>query len=140
MLSFFIRVLPKIGPTRALRFKTPTLQAEKYFIESFDTILHHYTTNVNALKQPGVPLKDKDFDTGNPTQPCEYRLADQTYDTWLLKLKDNNFKYANTSIKKDIEEFYKGLNQGIQTKSSKKCSDVDKALDEIRSSTQSTVH
>ena len=138
MLSFFIRVLPKVGPTRALRFKTPTLQAEKYFIESFDTILHHYTANLNSLKQ-GVPLKDKDFDTGNPTRACEYRLADETYDTWLLKLKADNFRNANTAIKKDIAEFYKGRDQDIQTESSKKCSAVDKALGEMKNSPRSTV-
>jgi len=31
LLSLFIHVLPKVGPTRALRFKIPSPQAEKYF-------------------------------------------------------------------------------------------------------------
>jgi hypothetical protein len=130
MLSFFIRVLPKVGPTRALRFKMPTPQAEKYFVESFDTILQNYTTHIKQLNRSNINFSDKDFDTGNPTHPCEYRLADETYDRWLLKLKDDNFKNLSTAIKKDIVQFYKGLS-GPANKYSKKCRQVDEALGEV---------
>ena len=109
ILSFFIRVLPKVGPTRALRFKTPTPQAEKYFDESFDTIMRHYTANIKQLKQPNITLKDEDFDTGKPTELCEYSLADETYNRWLLKLKNDKFKNVTSSIKQNIIDFYNGL-------------------------------
>ena len=37
VISFFIRVLPKVGsPLQPLKFKTPTALSEKYFVESFD--------------------------------------------------------------------------------------------------------
>src|SRR3569623_2950460 len=43
LLSYLIRVLPKVGPLRALRFKAPTPQSEKYLEQSIDTVLHHYS-------------------------------------------------------------------------------------------------
>jgi Zinc dependent phospholipase C len=133
VLSFFIRVLPKVGPTRALRFKTPNQQAEKYFDQSFDTIMQHYTDNIKQLKQPNITLKDKDFDTGKPTEPCEYSLADETYNTWLLKLKSDNFKNVTSSIKQNILGFYNGMNPPSQNKYSKKCNELYNAFRDIKS-------
>lgn len=133
MLSFFIRVLPKVGPTRALRFKIPTPPAEKYFDESFDTIMRHYTVNIQQLKQPGIILKDEDFDTGKPTELCEYSLADETYNRWLLELKTDRFKDVSSSIKQNILGFYNGMNAPSQNKYSKKCTELYNAFKDIKS-------
>src|SRR5664279_31626 len=54
LLSFFIRALPKIGPLRALRFKSPTPKSEKLFDDSFDTILVHYAVNLKQLPKENV--------------------------------------------------------------------------------------
>lgn len=131
MLSLFIRVLPKVGPLRALRFKTPTAQAEKYFVQSFDTIIQHYTANMQKLRSPDINLKDADFDTGQPTAPCEYSLADETYDTWLLKLKDEKFKNVSGSIKENILDFYRGLTPP-QAKHAEKCYKLYDAVKDIK--------
>ncbi len=42
VLSFFIRIVPKIGPFKALRFRDVGPAGEKLFIRSFDTTLVHY--------------------------------------------------------------------------------------------------
>ena len=106
IMSFFIRVLPKAGPTRALRFKAPTLLSEKYFEQSFDTIIKHYSVNLNQLKDENISLKDMDFDTGKPTVSGEYKLADYTYNEWLLKLKYDNFKNISYPMKQNILNFF----------------------------------
>ena len=133
VLSFFIRVLPKVGPTRSLRFKTPTPQAEKYFDESFDTIMKHYAANMKQLNQPNIILKDDDFDTGRPTELCEYSLADETYNRWLLKLKKDKFKNVSSSMKQNILWFYNGIGAPPQHKYSKKCNELYNAFKEIKS-------
>ncbi len=58
VLSFFIRVMPKVGPLRPLKFKTPNAEAEGYFVQSFDSILLHYNTNLQQLKAPKIYLRD----------------------------------------------------------------------------------
>jgi hypothetical protein len=115
-------VLPKIGPTRALRFKAPNAIAEKYFEQSFDTIIKYYSNNINQLREQNLSLKDKDCDTGMLAVCCEYRLADYTYDEWLLKLYANKFTNVNDAIKQNILSFFNISNKPGNTKHySKKC-------------------
>ncbi|MDB5011246.1 MAG: hypothetical protein JWQ06_2035, partial [Mucilaginibacter sp.] len=80
VLSLIIRLVPKIGPARSLKFKDPGPEGEKLFVKGFDTTLFHYAEALNRLKQQKtVAFKDIDFDTGKITEPGEYALADKTY-------------------------------------------------------------
>jgi len=133
LLSLFIHVLPKVGPTRALRFKIPSPQAEKYFDDGFDTISLHYTANLKHLNPANIALKDKDFDTGKPTESREYSLADKTYSTWLLTLKKDNFKNVTTSIKQNILGFYTQIIIPSQKKNSKKYTKFYNAFNDLKS-------
>ncbi|HUS02532.1 MAG TPA: zinc dependent phospholipase C family protein [Chitinophagaceae bacterium] len=121
LISFAIRVLPKVGPLRSLKFKTPNALSEKYFVQSFDTIIYHYSANLKQLQYPALNLKDIDFDTGQPTAVCEYSLADETYDLWLLKLQANNFSNLTSPQKQNILNFYHWDNSSQNTRYSKKC-------------------
>ena len=131
LLSFFIRALPKIGPLRALRFKSPTPKSEKLFDNSFDTILVHYTDNLKQLPKENVHPKDMDFDTGMPTADCEYSLADETYCDWLLKLKDDEFKNADPRIRQNIINFFQLSNTKATGTYSKKCAKFFTACKEL---------
>lgn len=132
IVSLFIRVLPKVGPTRSLKFKTPTALSEKYFDESFDSILHHYSLNLEHLMQPNLPLRDLDFDTGKPTEMCEYSLADETYQQWLLKLKNNKFKNITPPLKANITGFYQQMAEQKNIKYSKSCKEILDALQDLK--------
>ena len=44
ILAFFIRLLPKVGPLKALAFKPPTPQTDKLFQDSFNQTLDAYRT------------------------------------------------------------------------------------------------
>ena len=133
VLSFFIRVLPKVGPLRSLKFKTPTAQAEKYFIQSFDTIIQQYSSHLNQLQYSSLNLKDLDYDTGRPTVSCEYILADEMYDEWLLKLKADKFKMITPAQRQHILHFYNTSNLLSSKSSDKNCMEVVKALKELQS-------
>ena len=133
IVSFFIRVLPKVGPLRSLKFKTPTAMSEKYFIQSFDSITLHYNAGLNKLKQVNLALKDFDFDTGKPTALCEYSLADNTYDAWLIQLKNDKFKNITSVEKEDILGFYHWQDASKNIKYTKKCKEVFNAYNELQS-------
>ncbi len=133
LLSFFIRVLPKVGPLRPLKFKAPTIEAEKYFTQGFDTVMYHYTTNIKKLNRQNIQLEDLDFDTGKPTALCEYSLADNTYSDLLLNLKADKFKNISPSLQQNILSFYKQVNESQGNRqASKKCAGFFNALHNLK--------
>ena len=131
LLSFLIRVLPKIGPLRPLKFKVPTPEAEKLFQNSFDTVLSHYTANVGLLKHNFAHPQDLNFDTGKPTADCKYSLADQTYCDWLLILKAHNFKNVTPTIKNVIVTYFHLVTGSNKQFYSKDCAAFYTACNEL---------
>jgi len=105
VLSFVIRILPKIGKLRSLKFRTPGPEAEKLFINSFETVLVHYSTFIENNEQK--KLADIDYDTGQPTKAGEYCLCDQTYDAWLLQLQKDDFSMVTSDLKNNVINFYR---------------------------------
>jgi len=106
VLSFIVRFLPKVGPLKALKFKDVGPEGEKLFIRSFDTVLVHYHDALATLYTDKKELPDIDYDTGYPTQPGEYHLADKTYDDLLIKLKETKFNNVTAPLKENILAFY----------------------------------
>lgn len=133
IFSVIVRLLPKIGPAKALKFRTPTPEAEKYFIESFDSVLHHYSLQLNQLKTQSVVLPDLDFDTGKPTERCEYPLADIAYSDLVLKHKEENFRNVPVALQQDIMKFYlSGKTTEVSGESPKYCNRFQTALSELK--------
>ena len=106
VLSAFIRLLPKIGPLRVLKFKVPEADAERFFIQSFDTTVSHYSNDIAQLQNGNIKLSNINFDTGEKTEPAKYALADKSYAEWLLKLQLKNFETTSSAIKQNILNFY----------------------------------
>jgi hypothetical protein len=106
VLSLFIRIVPKIGPLRALKFKEPGPVAEKLYIKSFDTVMVNYASALKSCRSGTLKLANINFDTGNLTTPGEYGLADKNYDLLLTKLDKNDFKLLNDGLKQNIIDFY----------------------------------
>lgn len=126
--ALMIKVVPKVGPLRALHFKVPTAQAEKYFDVSFDTIALRYSNNIKLISRKKDNLKDRDYDTGNPTEECEYILANETYNNWVLKLNDAKFKNISAPVKHNIINYYGDMQAPPQNKKYKTCNAVYEAL------------
>ena len=132
LLSFFIRALPKIGPTKALKFKAPTPAAEKYFDQSFDTILHYFNTDIQKLRSENIPLRDVDFDTGKPTTLCEYGLATRAYSKLLRKLSDGRFEFLTPALQQNIAGFYQDSRE-LPAAETPNCKKFFSELNELRS-------
>ena len=106
VFSIATRILPRIGPFKILKFKAPPPEADKLFVESFDSASQHYGRSVTKLNKNLVELENVDFDTGKKTGLGEYGLADQTYCKLLMKLKKKGFETVSLPLKENILSFY----------------------------------
>lgn len=130
LVSYLIRVLPKLGPLKALKFKMPTAEAEKYFTQSFDTIMHYYIDNIARVSDQGIQLEDIDFDTGRPTAQCEYELADIAYSDLLIAWSAKNFVNMPATLKANITNHFAGVKP--LASHGKYCGRFFNALEQIR--------
>jgi hypothetical protein len=91
ILAFFIKLIPKIGPFRDLSLRVPGADAQKTFLSGMDIVVDHYQQSINTLStepadHPALQLPAVNLDTGKPTSPGSYPLADQTYARYLALL------------------------------------------------------
>lgn len=107
VLAFMIRIAPKWGPLKILKFRIPGEEAEKMFLESFDETVVNYRHKVSGTTDGHIKLSNIDWDTGNKTVQGEYSLADKAYSEWVIKLKEKKFETISSSMKKNILAFYK---------------------------------
>ncbi|TFF36333.1 zinc dependent phospholipase C family protein [Mucilaginibacter psychrotolerans] len=130
---FIIRILPKIGPLKTLKYVSPGKEGERLFAHSFDTILVRYAI---ALKQAGknrLDLPDIDFDTGRRAVLGEYPLADKTYDQLLIKIKEQEYKNITPQLQRNIMAYYQNADTSqIATKQRKEWKKAVVALQQIK--------
>ena len=111
-LAWLFRIMPKIGPFRALSFHVPPVQAEKLFLASFDDTLGEYRKLLNEAKANRVRLVNENFDTGMPTRFGQYKMADAAYEKLLEKLAGESSKISLDKVSKDLRDdilaFYQG--------------------------------
>ena len=134
-LSFIITFLPKIGPLAGLRFKAPNDSSEKFYNESFNVILGHYSSFLNKLQSGNMLAENINFDTGEKTTPGEYDLADKTYYKLVGKLGNKNFETVNDALKENIVSFYTDPKaQNLYKPGSHKWKKISVAMRNLRSS------
>lgn len=129
ILAFFLKIVPKIGPFKALAFTIPTTQTEDMYIKSINSTVDDYGAllhNVNAGK---IELTNLDCDTGHPTSLGEYSLADKTYAHLLDDLSKNQFAGLTPALKQNILGFYGNPHSPVVSKKDKKA--WDKTLSQL---------
>ncbi len=120
ILAFFLKLVPKVGPFRALAFKIPTTKTEDMYIKSVDLTIQDYGSLLHETKMEELRLPNKDCDTGQDTQAGEYALTDKAYEKLLDELVDKHFEHLTPKIQENILDFYSDLNAPIHTKRNKK--------------------
>jgi hypothetical protein len=134
ILAFFIRILPKIGPLKALSFKPPTPQTDKFFQESFNKTLDTYRALLKEQNAKNLELPNRDFDTGALTRPGEYKMADNAYAKLAVKLADKGPAAIDPKLLENVLGFFSDLNQPYATKEDpKQWHDTVAALEKLRS-------
>jgi hypothetical protein len=116
VLAFFLRLVPKMGPFKAVDFKIPTKQTEDLYIASVNHTLDNYKQLLHEVGAKDLQLPDMDFDTGHSTEPGEYALADATYAQLLDKLTQHNFDQLTPELRSNILAFYSDPNAPLATK------------------------
>jgi hypothetical protein len=129
VLSFFIRILPKAGPLKAASFKTPTPQTTHWFEDSFDKTLDVYRGLLVETGRGDLRLANTNFDTGQPTRPATYKLADDAYAKLAVKLAGRDGAAADPKMTADIAAYFSDPNLPFATKSNRK--EWDKTLQAV---------
>ena len=106
-MGFVFRILPKIGPLKALAFKVPPPQGEKLFLESFDATRHRYRSLLSEVSRTTLQLANENFDTGQPTRLGAYWKADETYAKLLEELAGKK-RDVSPDLRANIIAFYSG--------------------------------
>ncbi|UYZ65100.1 zinc dependent phospholipase C family protein [Hymenobacter weizhouensis] len=137
MLSYVVRVLPKIGPLKPFAFTLPTPEAQELFKASFSSVMQNYrrlaSQEPRAVTTPGPRLPNTDFDTGQPTKLGEYALTDETYGEWLRKLADKKFEYLTPAQQQHLLSFFDSSRAApVDEEEKKKYQQTQEALHQLR--------
>ncbi|HKT52764.1 MAG TPA: zinc dependent phospholipase C family protein [Candidatus Angelobacter sp.] len=116
VLAVMIKILPKVGPLRVVDPKPPTPQTEQMYIASVERTVAAYRKALAMTEEKQLTLVDNDLDTGNPTTPGEYKLADRAYARLLRDLARKDFAGASPALRQNILSFYSDLNRPFETK------------------------
>ncbi len=105
-LAFVLRIVPKIGPFKALSFEIPTTHTEDMYIKSINKSVEEYGMELKQTKNGQLNLPDMDFDTGREGAAGEYSLADKTYARLLDDLDKRHFDQVTPDLRQNILDFY----------------------------------
>lgn len=115
-LSVILRVLPKIGPLKALDFNIPTAKTENLYFTSINATVDQYGSLLKAVRSRTISLPDDDLDSGKATVAGEYTLADDSYAKLLSQLADKKFDATKAPLQKNILGFYANASAPNETK------------------------
>jgi Zinc dependent phospholipase C len=115
VLATFIRVVPKVGPLKALSFKKMTPKAEELYMASFNATIDQYRELLGEVGAGRLVLPNSNIDTGDPSAASKYRLADDAYAKLLHKLAEPSATVP-ADLRENVLAFYQNLDLPIATK------------------------
>ena len=115
-LAFLTNLVPKVGPLKVLKLRTPTPQTERMFEASFNAALDRYKILLAQARtgQPDVP--NDNFDTGDVTGPGKYFMNDNVHAKLLDALAKKNFADVPPETRAELLDFYADPNAPYATK------------------------
>lgn len=152
ILSAVLSILPKIGPLKPFAFEVPSAADEARFRASYRDALVRYRTlalrqHIDTTAAPAY-LPNTNLDTGRPTHPTDYILADQTYGRLLRELRQHKYEHLTPALRQHILAFFAAGPppsapptrfteatedaQKDSSKNRKKREEAQKALDELK--------
>jgi hypothetical protein len=122
LLTVVFRVVPRLGPFRALSFKRLTPETEKMYMASFNSTIDRYRELLSEQNAGSLKLPNDNLDVGAFTPAGTYRLTDTAYSRLLHKLQGH---YADMpqELRSDILAFYRDFGLSVSTKAN----DTDRA-------------
>ena len=115
ILAAFFRIVPRIGPFKALAFKKLTPETEKLYMVGFNASIDRYRELLTGVGRGQVDLPNYNIDVGERSKAGEYKLTDAAYAKLLHKL-DGHYLDLPQDLRSDILGFYQDLSLPIATK------------------------
>jgi Zinc dependent phospholipase C len=106
LLGFVFRIIPKIGPFKALGFKVPNPEAERLFLTSLEVSVDRYRALLGEVRQQQPRLTNENIDIGRPTRLGDYWKADDAYSKLLEQL--SGITGITSDLRANILAFYSG--------------------------------
>ena len=106
VFGVMFKLLPKIGPFRALAFEVPTPEAERLFVESLAATRAQFRSALAESGRGRLRLENRDLDTGYPAALGEYTLADKTYAHLVDKLASHKGAIIPDALAANITAYY----------------------------------
>ena len=134
IVAGIIRILPKVGKLRSLKFIAPSPEAQALFRQSFHQTVLTYCRQLGELDaQVGqaAALPNTDFDTGHPTKIGEYALADRTYGEWVRDLAKDDFKHTSAPMQQNILRFFANPPKAPLDKEEKEKDNIEKTKEAL---------
>jgi hypothetical protein len=120
ILAFFLKIVPKVGPFKAVDFKIPSQQAEDIYIKSVNTTIDDCDDLLHNVRTRKLDLVNTDYDTGRPTKPGEYPLSDKTYARLVDQLSSKANAGADSQLLANLLTFYADPNAPLATRQNAK--------------------
>ncbi len=106
ILAFFLKIVPKVGPFKAVNFKIPNQQTEDMYITSVNQTVEEYGRLLRAVNAKNLDLPNLDFDTGKESTVGEYSLADKTCARLVDDLSNKADKPAPAELRANVLHFF----------------------------------
>ena len=106
ILAFFLKIVPKVGPFKAVSFKIPTTKTENMYIASVNDTVEDYAQLLHQVNGHDLTLRNLDFDTGKESKAGEYTLADKTYAHLVDDLCKKSDNPVPPELKANIAQFF----------------------------------
>jgi hypothetical protein len=119
MLAFLLKLLPPIGPLRAVKLKMPTPPVERLFMDSFNRSAQQFSQAIARVDDNSLRLEQKNYDVGVVTPAGVYRLDDETHAYWLALLASKHFTTVTPAIRAELLGYYSNLDVPIATRKDK---------------------
>jgi Zinc dependent phospholipase C len=128
ILAGFFRIVPRVGPFKALAFEKLTPETEKLYMAGFNMSIERYRDLLAGVGRGGFKLPNDNFDMGEGTTAGQYKLTDAAYAKLVHQL-NGHYVELPQGLRSDILAFYGDLSLPIATKSDK--GDWDRLQEEL---------
>jgi hypothetical protein len=120
ILAFFLRLIPKVGPFKAVNFKIPTQQTEDMYVKSVNDTVENYAHLLSHAGSEKLELPNRDCDTGRETRAGEYALTDKTYAHLIDQLASKSSGPISPGLRENLLQFYSDMNAPNATRKNAK--------------------
>ena len=131
-LAFLFRLIPKIGPLKALALVPPTPEAQRMFERSFNAALFQYRQLLSDFDRGHLDLINDNLDVGEVTRGGQYHLADETYAELLDRLGQRDFAGVSAELRSAILSFYSDPAAGVTGRDHKTWARRENELQRLR--------